>query len=61
MLLRIPVVNSIIRKTTTEIRVERQNILSQEHLIASLVNWFETIGITVLEGYGMSEDTIISF
>jgi hypothetical protein len=24
------------------------------------VNWFETIGITVLEGYGMSEDTIIS-
>jgi hypothetical protein len=35
MLLRIPVVNSIIKKTTTEIRVARGKIyISQEQLIA---------------------------
>jgi long-chain acyl-CoA synthetase len=62
MLLRIPVVNSIIKKTTTEIRVARGKI----YIISGAANssqfsgWFETIGITVLEGYGMSEDTIIS-
>jgi long-chain acyl-CoA synthetase len=34
--------------------------LRRAPIAPSLVNWFETIGITVLEGYGMSEDTIIS-
>jgi long-chain acyl-CoA synthetase len=59
MLLRIPVVNSIIKKNY-KLGLREVYIISGAPIAPSLVNWFETIGITVLEGYGMSEDTIIS-
>ena len=40
---------------------EAKYIISGAAPIApSLVNWFETIGITILQGYGMTEDTIVS-
>jgi long-chain acyl-CoA synthetase len=63
MLLRIPVVNSIIKKKLQQklgLREAKYIISGAAPIAPSLVNWFETIGITVLEGYGMSEDTIIS-
>jgi long-chain acyl-CoA synthetase len=62
-LLRIPVVNSIIKKKLQQklgLREAKYIISGAAPIAPSLVNWFETIGITVLEGYGMSEDTIIS-
>jgi long-chain acyl-CoA synthetase len=63
MLLRIPVVNSIVKKKLQQklgLREAKYIISGAAPIAPSLVNWFETIGITVLEGYGMSEDTIIS-
>ena len=62
-LLKIPIVNRIIKKKLQQklgLR-EAQFIISGAAPIASsLVNWFETIGITIIQGYGMTEDTIIS-
>lgn len=63
MLLKIPVVNSIIKKKLQQklgLREAKYIISGTAPIAPSLVNWFETIGITILEGYGMYEDTIIS-
>jgi long-chain acyl-CoA synthetase len=63
ILLKIPIVNSIIKKKLQQklgLREAKFIISGAAPIAPSLVNWFETIGITILEGYGMSEDTIIS-
>jgi long-chain acyl-CoA synthetase len=63
MLLKIPIVNGIIKKKLQQklgLREAKFIISGAAPIAPSLVNWFETIGITILEGYGMTEDTIIS-
>lgn len=62
-LLKIPVVKGFIKKKLQQklgLRDAKYIISGAAPIAPSLVNWFETIGITILEGYGMSEDTIIS-
>jgi long-chain acyl-CoA synthetase len=62
-LLKIPIVNGIIKKKLQQklgLRDAKYIISGAAPIAPSLVNWFETIGITILQGYGMTEDTIIS-
>lgn len=62
-LLKIPILNSIIKKKLQQklgLREAEFIISGAAPIAASLVNWFETIGITIIQGYGMTEDTIIS-
>jgi long-chain acyl-CoA synthetase len=63
LLLKIPIVNSIIKKKLKQklgLREAKYIISGAAPIAPSLVIWFETIGITILQGYGMTEDTIIS-
>ncbi len=62
-LLKLPVVNTLIKK-----KLKKKLGLSKATLIYSgaapiapgLVRWYAKIGITVLQGYGMTEDCILS-
>jgi long-chain acyl-CoA synthetase len=62
-LLKIPIVNGIVKKKLQKklgLREAKYIISGAAPIAPSLVNWFETIGITILQGYGMTEDTIVS-
>jgi long-chain acyl-CoA synthetase len=62
-LLKIPIVNGIIKKKLQQklgLREAKYIISGAAPIAPSLVIWYETIGITILQGYGMTEDTIIS-
>ncbi|MFT7164095.1 MAG: long-chain acyl-CoA synthetase [Flavobacterium sp.] len=62
-LLKIPIVNGIIKKKLQQklgLREAKYIISGAAPIAPSLVRWFETIGITILQGYGMTEDSIIS-
>lgn len=62
-LLSIPILNSIIKK-----KIKKKLGLSEAVLMisgaaplaVSLMNWYKKIGITILQGYGMTEDCILS-
>ena len=62
-LLKIPILNSVVKK-----KLKHKLGLSNAKIIvsaaapisASLIKWYEKIGITILQGYGMTEDCIIS-
>jgi long-chain acyl-CoA synthetase len=63
ILLKIPIVNRIVKKKIQQklgLREAKYIISGAAPIAPSLVNWFETIGITILQGYGMTEDTIVS-
>jgi long-chain acyl-CoA synthetase len=63
LLLRTPVINSIIRKKLRQKLglIDTQFILSGAAPLApSLTSWFKTIGIEILQVYGMTEDCCIS-
>ena len=63
LLLKIPIVRGIIKKKLQQklgLREAKFIISGAAPIAPSLVLWFETIGITILQGYGMTEDTIIS-
>lgn len=63
ILLKIPVINNIVKK-----KLKHKLGLSETKIIvsgaaplsASLIEWYQKIGITILQGYGMTEDCIIS-
>jgi len=62
-LLRLPVIGNLVRK-----KVKKKLGLSKAiyiisgaaPLAASLTNWYKKLGITILQGYGMTEDCIVS-
>lgn len=63
ILLRIPIINTIIKNKLKQ----KLGLGSAEYYISgaaplsrSLMEWYETIGITILEVYGMTEDCILS-
>jgi len=63
VLLKIPVVNSIFKK-----KLKRKLGLNKAKIIvsgaaplsANLIKWYQKIGVNILQGYGMTEDCIIS-
>ena len=63
LLLKIPIINTIIKN-----KLKQKLGLSQAKycfsgaapLASSLIKWYETIGITIFQVYGMTEDCIIS-
>ncbi len=63
ILLNIPIIGTIVKK-----KIKKKLGLSEAKLIfsgaapiaSSLVRWYEKLGITVLQGYGMTEDCILS-
>jgi len=63
ILLSIPIINSIIKK-----KIKKKLGLSEAVLMisgaaplaVSLMDWYKKIGITILQGYGMTEDCILS-
>ncbi len=63
ILLNIPIINSIIKK-----KLKQKLGLSKANVIASgaaplspnVMYWYKKIGVTILQGYGMTEDCIIS-
>ena len=62
-LLKIPILNSIIKKKLKQklgLREAKFLISAAAPIAPSLVNWFETIGITIFQLYGMTEDCVIS-
>ena len=59
ILLKIPVINNIIKKklqTALGLRESRMNISGAAAIAQELKNWFMAIGIPVSEGYGMTEN-----
>ena len=62
-LLSIPIINGIIKK-----KIKKKLGLSEAILMisgaaplaVSIMKWYEKIGITILQGYGMTEDCILS-
>ena len=62
-LLRLPIIGSIVKK-----KIKKKLGLSKAVLIfsgaapiaSSLVRWYKKLGITILQGYGMTEDCILS-
>ena len=63
LLLKIPIVNNIIRKKLQQKLglLEAKSVFSgAAPIAASLVNWYESIGISILQIYGMTEDCCIS-
>lgn len=63
ILLKIPIINSIIKKKLKEklgLGSAEYCISGAAPLAASLIEWYKTIGITVLEVYGMTEDCVLS-
>ena len=62
-LLRIPIINSVIKK-----KIKKKLGLSKAVLIysgaapiaSSLLEWYKKLDITILQGYGMTEDCILS-
>jgi long-chain acyl-CoA synthetase len=62
-LLSIPIINSIIKKKLKQ----KLGLGSAEYcysgaapIASSLITWYETIGITIYQAYGMTEDCILS-
>lgn len=62
-LLSIPIINSIVKKKLKQ----KLGLSSAEYclsgaapLASSLMKWYETIGITIYQAYGMTEDCILS-
>lgn len=63
LLLNIPILNTIIKN-----KLKQKLGLSKTKLVASgaaplspsIMHWYQKIGITILQGYGMTEDCIIS-
>ncbi len=58
-LLRIPIVNGIVRKKILEgLALDKVRLAGSGSapLPAELIDWYERLGIKILEGYGMSED-----
>lgn len=62
-LLSIPIVNSIVKKSIRK----KLGLAETEHIFSGaapisvdLLKWFESIGITILQGIGMTEDCIYS-
>lgn len=63
LLLSIPVVNSLIRKKLKQklgLRNSKYFFSGAAPLSSSLIEWYETIGISIFQVYGMTEDCILS-
>jgi len=63
LLLRLPVVNGIIKKKLKHklgLSNAKTIVSGAAPLSVSLIEWYQKIGITILQGYGMTEDCIIS-
>ncbi|MDU8886396.1 AMP-binding protein [Yeosuana sp. MJ-SS3] len=63
VLLSIPVVNNLIKKKLKQkLGLSNAKIIvsGAAPLSASLIKWYQRIGVTILQGYGMTEDCIIS-
>jgi len=63
MLMSLPVINAMIRKKLKHklgLGSAVYCFSGAAPLPASLIDWYETIGITILQGYGMTEDCIVS-
>lgn len=63
LLLRTPVINSIIRKKLQQklgLKDTKFILSGAAPLATSLTSWFKTIGIEILQVYGMTEDCCIS-
>ena len=63
ILMSIPIVNSIIKKKLKQKLGLTHTIVAisgAAPIAISLIRWYKKIGITVLQGYGMTEDCIIS-
>lgn len=63
ILLKIPIVNTIIKNKLQKalgLSSAAYCISGAAPLAASLIEWYATIGITILEAYGMTEDCILS-
>ncbi|MFT5070559.1 MAG: long-chain acyl-CoA synthetase [Chitinophagales bacterium] len=62
-LLKIPIINSIIKKKLKQklgLGNAKYCISGAAPLAASLIRWYQTIGIAIIEAYGMTEDCILS-
>jgi long-chain acyl-CoA synthetase len=62
-LLRIPIIKNIIKKTIKKKLGLSDAVLlisGAAPLAVSLMDWYKKIGITILQGYGMTEDCILS-
>jgi long-chain acyl-CoA synthetase len=62
-LLKIPLLNSVVRnKLKKKLGLsEAQYIVSAAAPISvNLINWFQTLGITIYQAYGMTEDCVVS-
>jgi len=63
ILLNIPIINNILKKKLKYklgISEAVVAISGAAPIASSLVKWYEKLGITILQGYGMTEDCIIS-
>ncbi|MFD2824082.1 AMP-binding protein [Lacinutrix iliipiscaria] len=62
-LLKIPIVNSIIKnKLKKKLGLKQAQVIlsGAAPLSESIIHWYKTLGITILQAYGMTEDCIIS-
>ena len=63
MLLSIPIINNIIKKKLKQklgLSSAKYCLSGAAPLAGSLMEWYETIGITILQAYGMTEDCVLS-
>ncbi len=63
VLLRIPLLNGFIKKKLKQklgLRHTEFIVSGAAPLSVNLINWFKRIGVTIFQGYGMTEDCIIS-
>ncbi len=63
LLLKIPFINTILKKKLKQkLGLSNAKIIvsGAAPLSVSLIKWYQKIGITILQGYGMTEDCIIS-
>merc|ERR1711974_247973 len=63
VLLKIPVLNSIIKKKLKQklgLSEAKIIISAAAPLSPSIIHWYQNIGITILQGYGMTEDGCMS-
>jgi long-chain acyl-CoA synthetase len=63
LLLKIPIINTIIKnKLKHKLGLKHAVFIASAAapIAASLIRWFETIGITIQQGFGMTEDCCIS-
>jgi long-chain acyl-CoA synthetase len=63
VLLKIPIINNIFKKKLKQkLGLSKAKIIvsGAAPLSANLIKWYQKIGVTILQGYGMTEDCIVS-